>query len=182
MSKLVDNACLWQKKLNFSFFKFPIFPYCLLFRLTVKRKGPSHNTTIISKQRPLAHDVGCQSVTTSRESGSLGQKGRSVCNATRCGVLSAVLVTLQVALRSLLIVFAESFSLFCFAACQSLQRHTPFLSYIQITESRKINSLIYCAIASLLLSFPTECKMQNKECQTIPHRYEYQANNCSWFW
>ena len=30
MSKLVDNACRWQKKLNFIFFHFPIFGYCLL--------------------------------------------------------------------------------------------------------------------------------------------------------
>ena len=29
MSKLVNNVCLWWKKLNFYFFHFPIFWYCL---------------------------------------------------------------------------------------------------------------------------------------------------------
>ena len=28
MSKLIDNVCLWQKKLNFHFFYFPIFRFC----------------------------------------------------------------------------------------------------------------------------------------------------------
>ena len=38
MSKLVDNPCLWQKKLNFHFFHVPIFGYCLtLFSVLVLR-------------------------------------------------------------------------------------------------------------------------------------------------